>query len=436
MQGAALQIHTAEPARRAARLQGVILPLALYAALALAFASILGVELYAPALLAGAAVAAIMAFAPPRWGRVLLLVSLVLSLGAMAFSSARDGAAVLANRLFDASEAVNAYAYEYFSVAEAASPRAALPWLALFGGALCAFAARRRINALTLFFAIAFAEAYFGVTPPAWQNILLFALLALLLLREDAISPNGAALLAGAAAVALAVFLLAPRPNAAVEAYSEHLRDELGTLAFSAAQPAAQPETENAPVHQESRQHEEAANADDAGETGRQEYERQTENEQEISLPRRIDFLRIVLLLLAIVALLVVPFLPFLLLNRAKRLAAERRAAFGDADNAAAIRAMFTHTMRWLRAAGLQTENRPFAQCEEAVRQMMSDEYAAQYAEGAAIWQEAAYSEHAMDDGQRAAIRALLDRTEATLYKQADRRTRLRLKYKDCLCEV
>jgi len=435
MQGAALQIHTVCQERRAVRIRRVILPLALYAALALVFASILGVELYAPALLAGAAATAVMAFAPPRWGRVLLLVSLVLSLGAMAFSSARDGAAVLANRLFDASEAVNAYAYDHFSVAEAASPRMALPWLALFGGALCAFAARRWANAMALFFAIAFAEAYFGVTPPVWQNILLFALLALLLLRE-AISPNGAALLAGAAAVALVVFLLAPRPNAAVEAYSEHLRDELGTLAFGAAQSMAPPETETSPVHQESRQHEEEANADDAGETGRQEFERQTENEQEISLPRRIDYLRIALLLLAVVALLVVPFLPFLLVNRAKRLATERRAAFADADNAAAIRAMFAHTMRWLRAAGLKTENRPFAQCEEAVRQMTSDEYAAQYAEGAAIWQEAAYSEHAMNETQRAAIRALLDRTEETLYEQADRRTRLRLKYKDCLCEV
>ena len=233
--------------------------------------------------------------------------------------------------------------------------------------------------------------------------------------------------------VALAVFLLAPRPSAAVEAYSEHLRDELGAAVSSVAQPVSPPEAENAPVRQESRQHEEQAAP---GEAGGLEFEKRTETEKEISLPHRIDYLRIALLLLAVAALLIVPFLPFLLLNRAKRIAGERRAAFGDADNAAAIRAMFAHTMRWLRACGLRTENRPFAQCEEAVRQMTSDEYAARYAEGVAIWQEAAYSDHAMSETQRAVIRALLERTETTLYGKADRRTKLRLKFKDCLCEV
>lgn len=437
MKNGALQIHMVEPERRAELLFGGLLPpLALYAALSLAFASVLDLPLYVPALFSGAAILALAVLTPSRWSRVVLFASFALSLGVMALSTARDGAMLLANRLYDASEAVNAYAYDHFDVPGTASLHAALPWLAQFGGALCAFAARRRLGALALFLALTFAEAYFGVTPPAWQNLLLFALLALLAAQGKADAGNGAALFAGIACVALTVFLLAPRPNMAVEAYSEHLRDELGMVVSEAVHPKVQPEMESAPVHQESRQREELAGTDEAAESGRQEFERETKHEQEISLPRRIHYGRIALLLLAVVALLIVPFLPFLLLGRAKRLAADRRAAFEDADNAAAIRAMFAHTMRWLRACGLQTENRPFAQCKEAVERMTSEEYAAQYAKAVVIWQEAAYSEHAMDKRQRDSVRALLKQTEATLYESADRWTRLRLKYKDCLCEV
>ena len=434
---AALQLHMVAPERRVESLfRAVLPPLALYAALSFAFASVVDIPLYLPALFSGAAVLIFAALTPSRWSRVILLVSLALPLGMTALSAVRDGAMLLANRLYDASEAVNAYAYDYFEVSEAASPHAALLCLALLGGALCAFAARRRLGALTLFLALAFVEAYFGVTPPAWQNLLLFALLALSLARGKADAGSAAALLAGLAAIALAVFLLAPRPNAAVEAYSERLRDELGIAASDALRPAAQPEENTAAAHQESRQHEELAGTDEAAESGRQEFERNTEREQEIALPRRIHYGRIALLLLAVVALLIVPFLPFLLLDRAKRCAAERRSAFEAADNAAAIRAMFSHTMRWLRACGLQTENRPFSQCKEAVSRMTSEEYAAQYAEAATIWQEAAYSEHPMSEGQRAAIRALLAETETMLYEKADQRTRFRLKYKECLCEV
>lgn len=437
MQNAALQLHTIEPERRAPRLWRTLLPLALYAALALALADVFGTPPDVPALLLGAAVAAALALAPARTARAAGIAAVLGAALSLALPPVRAGALLLANRLYASSEAVNAYAYRYYAVAEDAfALRAALLTAAVLGGALCALFYRRRLALVTMLLMVSFLEAYFGVAPEAWRNLLLFAVLALLLLQDDALTPNGAALLALLAAVALTAFLLAPRPNAAVEAYSEHLRDELSAAASNALRAAAQPEPETEPVHQESRQHAEQADPNEAGEQGRQTFERQAESEQELSLPHRVDYGRIALLLLAVIALLLVPFLPFLLLNRAKRLAAQRRAAFEDADNAAAIRAMFAHTMRWLRAAGLQTENRPFAQCREAVERITSNEYAARYAEGVAVWQEAAYSGHAMSKQQRAAVRALLEKTEATLYEKADRRTRLRFKYVDCLCEV
>ena len=148
----------------------------------------------------------------------------------------------------------------------------------------------------------------------------------------------------------------------------------------------------------------------------------QTELEREISLPHRVDYLRIALLLLAVIVLLLVPFLPFLLINRARRRTEETRASFALADNAAAIRAMFHHLMLWLRRCGLETENRTFAQCGEAV-------------DAAHIWQEAEYSEHEMTAQQREAVRTLLQDTARLLYERAPARQRFRLKYIDCLCE-
>ena len=70
----------------------------------------------------------------------------------------------------------------------------------------------------------------------------------------------------------------------------------------------------------------------------------------------------------------------------------------------------------------------------EAVEALTSPEYAARYAEAARIWQEAAYSDHALTDAQRQAVRELLDATAETLYEKADRRTRFRMKYVECLC--
>ena len=67
---------------------------------------------------------------------------------------------------------------------------------------------------------------------------------------------------------------------------------------------------------------------------------------------------------------------------------------------------------------------------------MISAEYAVRYAQAARIWEEAAYSDHVMDDEQRKAVQTLMEETEKTLYASSDYRTRLRLRYIACLCEV
>lgn len=384
-------------------------------------------------MLAGAAVVCGCALSGKRYSVALCAAAALGALAALfALPSARSGAMLLANRLFASSEAANAYAYERFAAAEEpAALRLALLCLAVLLGALCTLA-RRRGAVAAVFLGVVFAEAYFGVTPGIWRNLLLFAVLALLLAPEGI--GSRAAVLALFAFVAAAVLLIAPRPIDAVEAYSEHVRDELAAAAVGITQETAAQNVESERAHQESRRHEEGTSADEAREAELSEYAHLTENEHELSLPKRVDYLRIALWLLLAAALLTVPFLPFLFFDRARRRTEARRLAFADSDNSAAIRAMFAHAVEWLTKNGLQTENRPFALCTEAVGELTSGEYAERYAESALIWEEAAYSSHAMTDAQRETVRALLDTTAKLLYERADRRTRFRMKYVYCLC--
>ena len=431
---AALQFHTDAPRRDLRRALGLLL----YAALTLALGALCGARPFLPALLPGAAVAAAGGMLPARRARTVCLSAAALGAAAFLLPLVRAGGALLVNRLYAASEAANAYAYFYLTVpgvSEPAALRAVWTALGLLLGALCALAAARRWAALALFLAVAALEGYFGLTPARWENLLLFAALAAALLRRPVTARRAASALAPAAAALLLVLLLAPRPIAPVERYSEHLRDELAIRASAALPDAPPPEAETNRTHRESRQREEQAQTDPALEQAQQGFVHQTEQEREISLPHRVDYLRIALLLLAVAALLLVPFLPFLLLTRAQRRTDALRAAFDAEDNAAAIRAAFTHLMDWLRCCGLQTDNRPFAQCAGAVKTLLPDALAARYADAAAIWQEAAYSDHAMTDEQRRAVRALLRDAAHALYERADRRTRLRIKYWDCLCE-
>ena len=436
----ALQLNTVETKPKALTLVTALLPaVLLYAALAFAGSRLFGFSFDAAALLCGLALLAVCAFLPEKAGtRLASVCAVIAGLTLVALPAVRVGAMELANRLFAFSESSNAYASEYFEQAsqEGLSVRLALLCAAILCGAVCALARRSRGVTVALFFALVLFEAYFGVTPGIWRNLFVFACLAILLAGGRAELRTATAAVCAFAVIAAIVLAIAPRPIAAVEDYSEHLRDELGRTMMRITQwepPQAAGVNE---THEESRLSEEEANIDASASQDQREFEHKTEAEKEISLPHRIDWLKILLLLLAVVAILIVPFAPFVLVSRARKLAKEKRAAFADEDNAAAIRAMFRHTVDWLCACGMKTENRPFAQCREKTSALLSEEYGERYAEAAAIWEEAAYSDHAMDGEKRKFVRELMEETEKTLYERSDRKTRLRLKYAAGLCEV
>ena len=94
---------------------------------------------------------------------------------------------------------------------------------------------------------------------------------------------------------------------------------------------------------------------------------------------------------------------------------------------------MFLHLTAYLDHCGKGVGNRPFSQWGVALSQTVSPEYAAQFRHAAVLFEEAAYSTHAMGEEQRAELQSLLTETEGLLYDGADRKTKFRLKYVECL---
>lgn len=348
--------------------------------------------------------------------------------------AARTGGKFLANRLFAASEAVNAYRYDFFAVPDQASALPAALLLGLALAALLVLAALLHLRAvpLGLAFALAGAEAYFGLTLPPAIQVLLFALLGLGLVQGTVRSRLP--LLAAAAGIFLLVSWLAPGVHARLELRSEAVRDALAPVEqLLGGSDSKTPEEQPLATRRENRLNPEGADGTSDDARNDRLYQHLQQQEQQISRPKRIHYLKIALLAVLILALLTVPFLPFVLYDARRRKALARRAAFASPVYAEAIRAMFAHLNAYLICCGKDGGNRPFSQWVPELERSMPPGYAERYAQGSALFREAAYSTHTMTEAQRDTMQALLLETEQILYQEADLRTRLRLRFAECL---
>ena len=252
----------------------------------------------------------------------------------LALKPARESLKCLCNLVFAASEAVNAYAYDYFEVSDAASPVLALGLLvtAAAGVLLLAYLRGSKIVPLLAALALAGGEIWFGLTPPAAVNVLIFALLALLALPVDTLRGRLVFLLA-VMAVFLTVQLLAPGVRMGVEEASEHVRDRLDAAEQLVSGADYTPQQEPPQTAREENRLDTETAGETSGDTqNTQDYQHIYEQEQEISRPKRIDYLKIAVLTILILALLTLPFLPFVLFDARRRKAMERRAPAGLYD--------------------------------------------------------------------------------------------------------
>lgn len=358
-------------------------------------------------------------------GFLVFLFSLMLLL---IIPSANQEMQALLNRLFDASEAVNAYAYERFAVSTDMSVAFAVVLLTVIGISLLVMTmlSGSRLLALGIIAGCALFQMYFGLAFSNWINVLLFALFVLWMLKRPWDKRTILCVLAGVTAVTIAVLLIWPGVDAATETASETVRDRMSQMAQSITGtthelPSGENETRH--VHTQS-----LATGDQEAQPDR-EYRLVTVEEEQISMPHWVNYLRIILLLILAVALVILPFLPFVLLNQRRKKALDARKAFESANVSVAVFAIFQHVAAWLEAMGYGEDNSLYA----AWNANLSPDYAERFAACEKLFEEAAYSTHEMKEEDRQQALALLNETEQILQRRADWKQRLRLKYKECL---
>ena len=369
-----------------------------------------------------------------RKKRILICLSaMVLLLGCLfLIPAARYGAQALCNRLFDASEQVNAYLYDRFPVPADQSVLLASVLLLLMLLLLITITLLSGSRLLAFFTAAGCAvfQMYFGLAFRSWLCIALFALLALWMLSRPLSRRNALSLLAAILAVALAITLIYPGVDAATEAASERVRDSLSRMSQQITGMVREvPEGENETRHT----HTQSLTEGEGEADPEKEYRLETVEEEQISMPEWVSYLKIALLLLAAVLLMVLPFLPFLWLNAHRKKAQEARKVFASANVSEAICAIFRHVTAWLDAMGLGAGNLPYRNWAGYLPEGMQPGYDERFSQCAALFEEAAYSDHEMREDQRQEVLSLLDETEQALLARADWKQKLRLRYGDCL---
>ena len=281
----------------------------------------------------------------------------------------------LCNALFDASEAVNAYAYDHFPVADGITtvPALILVFLFVFSLYLLAIVRRSRVLALILTIVLAGTQAYFGVPLPLWANVLAFALLGAVFLRSfHALLPYGAVVLL----LALTISLALPGIHIPTETASEAVRDRLSVIGQQMEEQLTLVAPETQKTQHENRLDKDGLSEDSDRTQADKDYRYEQEQEQEVSRPKRINWLKIIVILFLIIVLLLGPFLPFLLLDFRRKKALERREKFDSENDSEAICAIFLHLIAYLESCGKGQGNIPFSAWTKQLQ--MPEEYRAQ----------------------------------------------------------
>ncbi len=347
---------------------------------------------------------------------------------------ARHGTQALCNRLFTASEAVNSYIYPRFPVPKDQNVLPAAIILLCASAFLAGMTAvfRSRLMALGIMAVCMLSQAYFGLAFPSWINIALCSLFAVWTLRRPAGRKSLTACGVFILLVTLFTAVFLAGVNADTETASEKARDHLARMAEQITgtvqeMPAGEMETRH--IHTRSM---------DTG-SGEAETEQVfrlvTVEEEQISLPHWVNWMKIILLLLLSVILLFFPFAPFLLLNARKMKAQADREAFKSENVNEGIRAIFRQIILWLETVGSGEENLLFREWSGRLPDGLPEGYADRFSRCAADFEEAVYSTHPMPEQKRRSAMELLKETETVLWKRLNWKQRLYLKYWMCLHE-
>lgn len=368
-------------------------------------------------------------------GTVVLVCTLVIS--ACAFSlllhgGLRNGFLEILNRLCRASEkATPAYRYHTFAVPEGTSIVYPAVSLILILVSLAVLTVLSKRASLPILWAalIAGLQAYFGLALPVWANILVFSATGLLAAKGLLSLRSIGACAAMIMLLTVFIAFILPGVHPAVEAASERVRDLFGKAAGSAVMTAAdEEEGQNSARHVNSQ----TLDHGQEGAKPEREYRLTTREQVEISLPRWVDYLKITLLLILTVAVLVLPFLPFLFINSRRKKALEKRQDLASEDNGKAITAAFRLVNGYLSVQ--MKENTPVIRKRaDALSSFLPEGYITLYRDMIPVFEEAAYSGREPSKEGREMAEKLLNETETLLYDEAGFKQRLLLRYRWCL---
>lgn len=363
-----------------------------------------------------------------------------------AFGQLRYGSAIYAQRVFDASEAVNRYVYIKLNAESAGySASSALnTFRAVLSACIASLlyvlslAPSRFVLPAAAFGMAAVFCGFFGLSPsPLYAYGFGLVLLLSLILNSEGhlgrIAKGGA--VAGYVALCLILQFAAGGVDEALEARSEDVRDRLSqTYAVTGTQPEQLPEVENL-THKESRLNEAEASGEDSS-SRPDEFQKNTEYEQEISRPNQTDWFRVFYMLLLSVLLVIMPFGIIFLVVRAQRKASAYREAFSSGDSRVAVKALFRHIADLMKASGIGDGNSNYSDLEKALEgddSVFGDGFTEKFRRALFDWQEAIYSVHEVPQEEKSFLQGLSDEAERMLYEASDRRKRFRLRFIDCL---
>ena len=230
-------------------------------------------------------------------------------------------------------------------------------------------------------------------------------------------------------AISLFIVLLFPGVHLPTETASERVRDWMSRSASQyteSTEEAADPwmETRHVQTKTLSEGKEEA--------NPLRTYRLVSWDEEQISMPHWVDYVKIVLLLFLTILFVTVPFLPFVLLNarRKKALAAMEEYRTDPVNDA--VCGIFRRVIAWFEVLNLSGGNTLYSEWEGLLEDMLP-EYRVRFAEGERLFEEAAYSDHLLDESARGQLLRLLEETQRILSRKANWKQRLRLKYWDYL---
>jgi hypothetical protein len=287
----------------------------------------------------------------------------------------------------------------------------AVGWAAALLGFAAALppARMRRSICAALFAVVAILFAYYGLLP-SWVITLLLILALVMLMADNNLLTAWPLLLVTALIFGL-IILVDPGESYTISAADENVRDR---LAFRTAY------MENYEDPMDDFEEFEDEEYDEGG--GLFEFLSENTSFAEHPVLWILGMIGIVLLVLLGVAYLI-----------HRRLAAKRRkirAGIDSDDPAEAVRAMFPYAMRWLRAYGVNIENKPYSELRPAIKADMPARYSRNFDKMVDLWTEAAFSDHTIKEADRNDMKEFVADTIRMTKEESTLKDKLKIRFK------